>query len=123
MKSENKILLLKWEGMANHLHHRVNFLMMSLPGIESLILKIQESMAKKELTQTDFDKLLSFYSQVYGFYNRSLDLIRKLMVHFPMERTEAENELLSLYNSMEPEERVKLLESLKNGSAIEQSTS
>lgn len=79
-----------------------------------MISKIQVLMEdSKTLKEAEFDKLFQVYKECFSFYNKSLELMRKILVYFPIDRDEEQAELLSLYNLVSREEKDAIMQVLK----------
>lgn len=73
----------------------------------------REGKEQTSLTEAEFDRLFKFYTEAFTFYNKSLDLMRKVMVYFPADKSEDQAELIALYLSLGAAEKQQLIESLR----------
>jgi len=76
------------------LHSRVEFLINQLPKLERIADELVDSIKKENIAD---DKVVAVYSKIFTFHNNSLELIRKIMVYFPPDGTENQNEVTELY--------------------------
>lgn len=94
--------------LAETLQERLEFMISQLPEIEKLIAKLQDSISKAPMSDKTLDELFAFYRQVYTFYNRSLELVRKIVVYFPPQVDSEEKELLVKWRDLSSASRLKV---------------
>lgn len=79
---------------------------------ETKILVLQKAMEGKDDVELSPSELIVFYRQMMNTYNKSLELIRKIMAYFPVVLSDEDKMLLSIFNDMSLEEKRELIKQL-----------
>jgi hypothetical protein len=80
------------------LHQRVEFLIDYLPKLEETINMIQTEMADRGVKYSSIPELAKMYTEMFRFYNKSLETIRLILIYFPMNMSEETQSLMMAYS-------------------------
>lgn len=72
----------------------MEFLINQLPKLEKIADELVDAIKRENIKD---ERVVAVYSKIFTFHNNSLELIRKIMVYFPPEGIDNQNEVTDLY--------------------------
>lgn len=97
------------ENLLEKMYQRLEFILDSLPAMETVIQEFQAMAKNKAMSKRDFDRMYRLYNQMSSFYVKCLEIVRLTMIYFPPKMDPDEAELVSIFRGLAPDSRKSIM--------------
>lgn len=104
---------MKQDDLILNLLERVDVLVKSLPKLERVMESTMTTLGTKNLSMLQTERLMTYYKEMFSFYNTTLTTLSKVLVSVSPTATFEERELVKTFRGLDWKEKQKLFRLLE----------